>query len=337
MGLLSACSPGGVLTLNDRESPNQNTPQKTENTPKSDGIGAPVALPPSYDREPPKPGQTQTQYMPNGLPALKPMKGVNVEALFAENIENTDKRFNRVENAVVDLRKEFEAYKPSIVRLAAVESDIQNLIKELEVLLQETPANQQAAQAPTQLTQQTDNSGRSEEPSLNVEQLEPQPTPPDTTKTPRVAQSSPPPQQVAQKIAKNEATQKPKAQATPKTPPAPMKTYEGVVAQNLRVGEHAGKVRLVLDTNQKTPFTVDLDNTERLIIIEMPEARWVGSSTKRFDDMKLIDAYTVEPINDGQGSMVVISLKKATSIMRERRLTPDSTSPYHRIYFDLKL
>jgi len=56
----------------------------------------------------------QAERLPNGLPALKPLKGVNVDTLFAENIKSTDRRFDRLENAVVDMRREFEAVKPAI-------------------------------------------------------------------------------------------------------------------------------------------------------------------------------------------------------------------------------
>ncbi len=330
LGLLTACSPENPLRLIKAESSDREPLQKSENNqnnPQNDGINAPVALPPRFENGPLAPGQTDTTYMPNGLPALKPMKGINADTLFSEKIKNTDDRFSRVETAVVDLRKEFETYRPAIVRLAAVESDIQNLIKELEILLQETP-NQQP---PLDLTSRS-------EPSLQVQQLDPQPPPP------------PEPQDaVSDREYKAESKPTPKATSPPAEPPRmeeppdkpkppekPIEKYDGIVATNLRIGEHADKVRIVLDTNQKTGFSIDLDNNEKLIIVELPDARWVGKNSESYKSSKLIDSYVTEEINGGKGTMVVISLKKATSVIQEKRLTPDGSIPYHRIYFDLK-
>lgn len=315
LGLLSACSPDGILHLKNAESNAKENAKTSPSEQKNPGIGAPVALPPSYEKTPfPSASAQNPSKSTNGLDAFKPMKGVNVDALFAENIKDTDKRFDRVEDAVVDLRKEFEVYKPAIVRLSAVESDIQGLVKELEVLLQETPANQQ----PIALSQ-------ANEPSLQVGQIDPQPEPPPE---PQVRSENKPPPQV-------KAPPPNKANASEAPPPA--KTYSGIVAQNLRVGEHADKLRIVLDTNKSTGYRIDLDNDEKLIIIELPDARWVGGSSHSYTGSKLLDSYTVEPINDGKGSMIVIALRKTTSILQENKLTPDSTSAYHRIYFDLKL
>ena len=329
LGLLSACSPEGFLHLKKTESPSTKKSENTEETTKKDAeITAPVALPPTFNNEPLKPGQTQTEYMPNGLPVLKPMKGINADALFSENIKNTGDRFNRVENAVVDLRKEFDTYKPSIVRLAAVEADIQNLIKELEILLQETPNHQQ----PLDLV-------NSPEAELQVEQLDPQPElPPDEQETAKVAhtpqpQATPPPEERKEPEKPPEKTKPEK----PKPQKASLPEYDGIIAKDLRAGEHADKVRLVLDTNQKTDFSIDLDNEEKLIIIELPEARWLGKETKSFKYSKLLESYSVEKINGGKGTMIVLSLKKSTQIIQEKRLSPDGKTPYHRIYFDLKI
>ncbi len=318
-GMLTACSPKELLHLKKAESPShENHKTTSENTP-NDHIGAPVVLPPQYGNTPLRPGQVGTKYMPNGLPALSPMKGVNTDTLFAENLKDNGERFNRVENAVVDLRKEFEAYKPSIVRLAAVESDIQNLIKELEIMLQETPTPQQ----PTSLVKETESA------QLEVTQLPPQKAAPakPVSITNKV---------LSQPISKPPPLLKPPTEK-PKKAPSPVKTYSGDVAQNLRIGEHAGKIRIVIDTNKKFNYSIDIDNDEKLIIVEIPDAKWVGKNSIKFNNRKLLDSYTVESINNGKGTMIIMSLKQTTTILQKSSLTPDKTSPYHRIYFDLKL
>ena len=396
LGLLSACSPGGILHLSDSESKSETQDKKsTEDTKSAEKassqenlneptIGAPVALPPNFgSEEPPKPGETDTAYMPNGLPALQPMKGVNVDELFSEEIRDSDDRFQRLENAVVEMRKEFESVKPSIVRLAATEADIQSLVREMEAMLQETPPEQNALVPPET------------EATLQVDQLDPQPALPETfhTKPPEQGYggSDPPSSAVldppkvlgqlpkpvsptgdpqvlasaegnnktpnpeadkvlsvpptpmtkdAEKIASTSTpvAAKPKPAAPPKQTPPPKaaKKYDGVAAMDMRIGEHDDKIRVVLDTNQNTPFTIDLDNEEKLIIVELPEARWVGPTSQKFSDSALLESYSVESTNGGKGSMIVLTLKHQTQILKESILSPDQ-NPNHRIYFDLKL
>ncbi len=327
LGLLTACTPNDILHLKKNESSQQNNAAKTKKS-ENPGISTPVALPPAFDKEPPKPGEAGTVYMPNGLPALKPMKGVNVDTLFAENIKDSGERFNRVENAVTDLRKEFETYKPSIVRLAAVESDIQNLIKELEVLLQETPTTQQ----PMNLT------GTSEEEALQEEQPIPQPQAPPDNQVIAQATAPPPtpsPPKAEERVENMAMKEKQTEEEPKKKPPEKLPQYDGIIAKDLRVGEHADKVRVVLDTNKNTDFRIDLDNDEKLIIIELPDARWIGETENTLKDAKLIESYTIEPLNSGKGSMIILSLRKATRIIQEKRLSPDQNNPHHRIYFDL--
>lgn len=317
LGLLTACSPDDVLRLNKNESKTQKTQNKTSSTVENGGIGAPVAIPPRFGdtQTPPPPGTYEKQAMPNGLPTLQPMKGVNVDTLFAQELRDTDKRFDRVEDAVVDLRNEFDVYKPAIVRLAAVEADIQNLIKELEVVLQETPAQQPPL----------DLSGNAE-PALNVGQLDPAPKPP-----PKVADApkTSPPQQQAKK-------KPPTAVAVKETPPpAPKtKTFSGSAALNFRVGEHADKVRLAFDANKKITFNIDIDNDEKLLIVEIPDARWEGKDSQKFANSKLLESMSVESIGEN-GTMLIITLKRSAQILQKKILSPDKSSGYYRAYFDL--
>lgn len=244
--------------------------------------------------------------MPNGLPALKPLKGINADTLFIGKTRNTNDRFDRVEDAVVDLRREFEVLKPSIVRLAAVETDIQSLIKELEVLLQDAPASSAPVPLSRNQYEQT--------PTLKVEQLNPSPRPPPELKTTPIS----------------------KKQKKPPTRPI-AKTFSGTAALNFRIGEHTNKVRVAFDTNNKIPFDIDLDNEEKLIIIELPNARWEGKKSQAFKHSKLLESLSIEPLNDNNGSLLVLSLRKQAQIVQEKILSPDKTSPYYRVYFDLTL
>ncbi len=335
MGVLCACSPMESLSLSKGESNNKNTNQQaektSEKTPNSSKIGAPIAIPPSYATTPNSLNTANTPGGNKGFPALKPMKGVNIDTLFSQKIKDPDKRFNRVEDAVVDLRKEFDSYKPAIVRLSAVEADIQNLIQELEVLLQETPP------ATLYATPPTEKPSVEEDAELNVGQIERQPASAPTpligkTQNTVEAEQEEEPLQPAKKPERMVHKKPQETKSAPSTP-----HYDGKVEKNLRVGEHKDKVRLVLDSNQPLKYFADLDNDERLMIIELPSAKWVGKMSATLGSSNLIESYSIDPINGGKGSMIILSLKKGTSVINEGSLSPDKSSPYHRIYIDLKL
>lgn len=302
-GLTASCgpltdSPKSRSASNSAPSSENLIGQNTESQPASTSaleVPPPVALPPSYNDRPAQPGEMPSRTMPNGLPALQP-KGVNIDGLFAEKISDSDRRFTRLENAVLDLRREFETFKPAITRLVAVESDIQDLITQLDILLRNEPAP--PAPPPMPLTPQT-----SPEPLRPADQ----------------AQAPAPP--------------------SPQTPTAsvqPQAIGTGPAVKALRVGEHSDKVRLVLDISQKTPYTADLDAQEKLLILELPEARWNAAPRQSFARSALLQSYSVEPINDGAGSRVILTLKRPTQLIKQQALPPGS-NPNYRIFLDLSL
>lgn len=246
----------------------------------------------------------RAETLPNGLPALKPLKGVNVDRLFAENITNTDRRFERLENAVVDMRREFEAVKPAIVRLVAVEEDIQQMVEQLETI-----ASQEQYAAPAPIVQQPINQPQDLKPlDLQAPQTSNNGAPQATEPKPMPAKASPAPN-----------------------------TASGPVVKNLRTGIHSNKVRLVLDMSAKTPYTIDLDSSENILIIELPQAGWSGARSKAFGAKEpLLASYNVEAINGGKGTRIIIPLKKSSSVLKSA-LLPPGTTPNYRMYVDLSL
>ncbi len=255
-------------------------------------VPPPIAEPPNFGNRPLQPGETQKTTMPNGLPVLQP-KGVNVGNMFAKNITDTNSRFERLENAVTGLRQEFESFKPAIVRLVAVESDIQDLIKQLDMLLRNEPTAPPAPLTPQPQAQLS-----------SADQAEPL------------------------------RPQDPVPRATP--PPQPTSSTGNTVVKGIRTGKHSDKLRLVLDISKKTPFTVDLDNQENLLVIELPEAGWNAARQKNYASSSLIQSHSVESINGGNGSRVVLTLKKSTQLLKQQALPPGS-NPNYRIFLDLKL
>lgn len=139
---------------------------------------------------------------------------------------------------------------------------------------------------------------------------EPAPAPamaaPQTLQAPQTTNNIMP---TAQKV----AAPKTKAMATPPVTGGVASVY------NVRIGTHPGKTRMVLDVNTKTPFTADLDNGEKILVIDLPNANWTSAMSKTIKN-PVIASYKVEKTASGSGSMMIIQLKKNTSIGYQKSL-----------------
>lgn len=356
LGLVTACSPKGMLHLNGSESPNQNQPGNSENgknagntnpsepsesTADSDSkeISAPIAIPPSFGDNDPYAKPDDQGFAANqqsGIPGLQPMKGVNVDTLFAEKLKNSDERFDRLENTVLEMRKEINNVMPSIVRLVAIEGDIQNLTKELDGMLQETPpAN---TNQPTNLLNEN-----SSDAQLEIAQLNPQPPPPpDETNVPSIPETrekptslSPPPKETPTVVAPP-PPQAAKVVSEPKHEKQKAVASNEKIATSLRLGEYDNKVRIVIDTSKTPNISADYDPEEHLVVLEISDAKWIGDMQKTFADSKLVQSYSVSAHPDGNGATIAITLKKDSKILKQGTVEPDD-NPNYRFYLDLSL
>ena len=86
---------------------------------------------------------------------------------------------------------------------------------------------------------------------------------------------------------------------------------------DLRIGEHPGMTRLVLDIGQKADYTADLDNNEHLLVIELAGTGWAGAAQASLSDSPLVASWSTQPLEDGQGTRLIIQLKKNAKILSQ--------------------
>jgi hypothetical protein len=220
--------------------------------------------------------------------------GFNPKNMFGKSLKSDDQRLDRLERAVQEMRNEFDTTKPSITRLTALEGEIQALIDELQTLNREgsLPAIQpmpMPAPAPSPVI---------------VQQQAPMPTPTPAPIT--IIDSMPAP--IAPAPAVTIAT--PKASYQRKSVP-PMSNGQASV-YDLRIGEHPGRTRLVMDANGKTGFSVDVDNSENIAVIELPQAGWTASTSKALAKSNFISSYSVQP--SGNGHILILQLKRNAQV-----------------------
>jgi len=218
---------------------------------------------------------------------------LNPKNLFGKNLRSDGDRLDRLERAMQDLRSEFDNVKPSIKRLMAIEADIQGLVGELKRLADEPSSSFGANQSKRSIT----------------------PAP-----MPDVMGAN---QMITPKSAA------PKKSIKRKAPPP---TSGGTAVYDLRIGEHPGKTRLVLDTNAKTSFSIDIDNNEKIMVVDLPEAKWTASKSKNLGS-KTVGSYRVE--SSETGSLLILQLKKNAEVLSQSEI-PGTGGAGRRIVIDLK-
>lgn len=255
------------------------------------------ALPPGSEERPLKPGESGTTYTPDGMPALLPSKGVSADQLFAEKISDDDKRMDRIENAIVDMKREFDAVKPAIIRLTAVESDMQDLITQLQTLTGAPPATPEG----------------------------------------EVTLEAPPVEDVKKgDIVKPEAVKAEAAEEAEEAPAAetkPASAAGAAAVKSIRSGSQDGAVRLVLDLSGNAAYKRDLDNGEHVLTIDLADTAWTAPASGTFQKTGLLKSWSVKKTDTGV--IAAIQLSGAATIAAEMTL-PGKDGAGKRLVFDLK-
>jgi len=202
--------------------------------------------------------------------------GLNPKNIFGKRLKSDKERLDRLERAVQDMRNEFDTTKPAITRLTGLEGEIQTLIGELQHLNREgtLPA------MPAPMAQKPNNSATYNPPK----------------KTMAAPTTAP-------------ATMAPKKTYQSKAPPA----YNGKASvYDLRIGEHPGRTRIVMDTNGKAGFSVDVDNNEKIAVIDLPQAGWTASTSRALAKSNFVSSYKVQP--SGNGHILILQLKRNAQV-----------------------
>jgi hypothetical protein len=331
-----------------------------------------IPAPPGSTDRPLLPGQSGKTTLPNGMPDIPP-HGIKIEELLADNVSDPMDRVKRLENAVIELRHDFDAVMPSITRLVSVEADMQTLISQLDTLTGNPQDSAGSAPAPlpapipfvatdalsaaTQpLPPQTEANAPVAPANAPAETLAPLPALPNATPPPLQA-----PQQTA--LAETEDIKPlpeiPKVAATAQPPPEPHEsppqqappvataTQQALppaaapaapaanAVSGVRVGDHPDKTRLVLDLSGKASYRYDLDNDEHLLVIELTDTEWKTAPSQTFTGNGALKSYSTEMLENGKGTRLVLQLKGPTKVLMDKLMPADGTSG-NRIVIDLK-
>lgn len=246
--------------------------------------------------------------------AMAQPAGIKLTPLFLDTLPEGEERFKRVEDAVQELRDDFDTVVPTLVRLAAVEKDMKDLVGQLKALTEDgtprpvataPPAAAKPEYAPTYTTP----------PIRLAPEPEPAPAPSPQAGAEMQAQTA-----VAAAPSPAPETQASAPVATP--PKAPS-------VQAIRIGEHPGMTRVVLDLDGKTSFDIELQKNGRKLAVTLAGVKWDAKPVWAADKGNLVSGYRYE-----EGGKLTLDLISPSKILSQDVIAGEKGKGF-RIVIDL--
>lgn len=114
---------------------------------------------------------------------------------------------------------------------------------------------------------------------------------------------------------------------------APIIAPQAFAVTSVRIGEQDKDItRIVLDTTNVAEIHYDLDNTEGLLVIDIPKAKWATTQSQLFTKSPMVKSF--KAVSDESGAHFVTDLKQKAKVVATARLAPSGASG-HRVYIDI--
>ena len=101
---------------------------------------------------------------------------------------------------------------------------------------------------------------------------------------------------------------------------------------DLRVGQHPGKTRIVLDVSGRTGFQTSFESGNKVLVVKLPDAVWGTDGSAKSKDKSLFAGYDAR--EKGSGSVLKISLSAPARLAYKQAMKP-SGKRGHRIVLDV--
>ncbi len=153
-------------------------------------------------------------------------------------------------------------------------------------------------------------------------------TPAQKPMTPNAATPTP----VAKPAVPQAMTSETLLSVTSNKPVAPA-TLPAASVRDVRIGDDADKTRIVFDLSRKVGFVTDLDNAEKILIVDVDAGEFTAPAGASFAKSPLVASYTAQALS-GAKSRVILQLREAVDIARTQMLPPNGEKG-DRIVLDL--
>jgi hypothetical protein len=208
----------------------------------------------------------------------------------ATNKSDVESRLAALENNVSGIRNDMNMMMPALTRLAEAQNNLHDVLDRIQPAAGvETQQISAAAQAPMDMPLPA----QAEPMDLASMQQQSEPIP--------VRKAAPMPIQMPTQTARAAA------------PTPQYASASGKAVQQVRFGEHPGKTRLVLDVSANSAFKYDIDNTEHLLMVDLPATAWTTTAQQNLASSPLVASYNAAPDGKG-GTRLAIQLKQAAQV-----------------------
>ena len=102
--------------------------------------------------------------------------------------------------------------------------------------------------------------------------------------------------------------------------------------QSVRIGQHPGKTRIVLDVSGKTNFQTQFENGNKVLVVTLPDAVWGTDATAKVSGASLVSGYDTK--KKKQSSVFKVFLAEPGRLAYQKAIKP-SGARGHRIVFDV--
>lgn len=223
-----------------------------------------------------------------------------------ETMLDTQRRLEKMEKQIAEMRNDMSMIMPALTRMAGVQASMQNALAASGQQIETTPPPEPDRMVPV------------DDPVVMEDGNHPDSVKPVPLLAPQAGTPAP------GAIAAPAASGKPVA-VTPAAFTAPAATATGV-----RFGTHPDKVRMVIETSAPVNFTYDVSGTTATV--DLPGTAWQGLPQETVSGSPLVESYTAAP--DGQGgTLVTVKLRQPGKIVWAQALPAGGKSP--RVVVDI--
>ena len=246
-----------------------------------------------------------------------------------QNEQDVNFRLLRMERAVSGLRQDLNKLLPPLSNLIVADVKLDRAIREIAAQPSGVAGDSPAAFAP---------STRAAPPNLiqspRHNAFAPTAVAPQMAAAPQAPQQMAPPQQMKPVMAPAPMMQQQQPKPMMREAAAPQFTSSQPGVNRIRTGVYPNRTRLVLDVQSQTPFSVDVDNSEKLMLVELPSASWNAAAQSSLARNPLVAGYNAQDNGSG-GTTLVVELKKPARVSKSSALPPNGQFGSHRIFFDI--
>jgi len=101
---------------------------------------------------------------------------------------------------------------------------------------------------------------------------------------------------------------------------------------DVRIGQHPGKTRIVIDVSDKSQFQTSFEDNDKVLVVSLPGTSWGAEAKTRAAGQSLVAGY--DAANIGSGAVVKIMMNAPATLAYQKAIKPSGTRG-HRIVLDV--